>query len=103
MFSREIFSKSFYVLFRKNNQGNKLELKQDLKEMTSEIAIKMMAQQGELKEHLAKQIGQNNEKMLTGRTDTNKVIIFEGEKDLIGRTIEIKIVSEHKWYLKGEI
>ena len=54
----------FYVLFRKNNQGNKLELKQDLKEMTSEIALKMMAQQGELKEHLAKQIGQNNEKML---------------------------------------
>ena len=47
----------FYVLFRKNNQGNKLELKQDLKEMTSEIALKMMVQQGELKEHLAKQIG----------------------------------------------
>jgi len=43
----------------------------------------------------------NNEKMLTGRTDTNKVVIFEGEKDLIGKIINIKIVSQHRWYLKG--
>ena len=45
----------------------------------------------------------NNEKMLTGRTDTNKVVIFEGNEDLIGQTINIKIVSQHRWYLKGEI
>ena len=45
----------------------------------------------------------NNEKMLTGRTDTNKVVIFEGEEELIGKIINIKIVSEHKWYLKGEM
>ena len=43
----------------------------------------------------------NNEKMLTGRTDTNKVVIFEGNKELIGQTIKIKIVSQHRWYLKG--
>ena len=40
---------------------------------------------------------------LHGRTDTNKVVIFEGSKELIGKIIDIKIVSEHKWYLKGEI
>ena len=45
----------------------------------------------------------NNEKMLTGRTDTNKVVIFEGDSELIGKTVEIKIISEHKWYLKGEV
>ncbi|MBQ3145755.1 MAG: tRNA (N6-isopentenyl adenosine(37)-C2)-methylthiotransferase MiaB [Clostridia bacterium] len=44
----------------------------------------------------------NNEKMLTGRTDTNKVVIFEGDKELIGTTINIKIVSQHRWYLKGD-
>ena len=44
----------------------------------------------------------NNEQMLTGRTDTNKVVIFEGDKDLIGKTINIKIVSQHRWYLKGD-
>ena len=45
----------------------------------------------------------NNEKMLTGRTDTNKVVVFEGNKELIGKTININIVSQHRWYLKGEI
>ena len=45
----------------------------------------------------------NNEEMLTGRTDTNKVIIFKGSKELIGKMVDIKIISEHKWYLKGEI
>ena len=44
-----------------------------------------------------------NENMLTGRTDTNKVVNFEGTDDLIGKIIELKIVSEHMWYLKGEI
>ena len=45
----------------------------------------------------------NNQDMLTGRTDTNKVVIFEGPEELIGKIINIKIVSEHKWYLKGEV
>lgn len=45
----------------------------------------------------------NNKDMLTGRTDTNKVVIFEGPEELIGKIINIKIVSEHKWYLKGEV
>mgnify|MGYP004539994257 FL=1 len=45
----------------------------------------------------------NNQDMLTGRTDTNKVVIFEGPEGLIGKIINIKIISEHKWYLKGEV
>lgn len=45
----------------------------------------------------------NNSNMLTGRTDSNKVVIFEGSKDLIGKYIDIEIVSEHMWYLKGKI
>ena len=45
----------------------------------------------------------NNENMLTGRTDSNKVVVFEGNKEDINKIIKIKIVSEHMWYLKGEI
>lgn len=45
----------------------------------------------------------NNDNMLTGRTDSNKVVIFEGEDNLIGKVIDLKIISEHMWYLKGEI
>ena len=44
-----------------------------------------------------------NEKMLTGRTDSNKITIFEGEKDLINKVINVKITEDHMWYLKGEI
>lgn len=45
----------------------------------------------------------NNEEMLTGRTDSNKVVVFQGEKSLIGKIVKIKIISEHMWYLKGEL
>ena len=45
----------------------------------------------------------NNKDLLTGRTDSNKVVIFEGDKSLIGKMVDLKIVSEHMWYLKGEI
>ena len=45
----------------------------------------------------------NNEKLYTGRTSQNKVVIFEGNNELIGNVINIKIESEHLWYLKGKI
>ena len=40
--------------------------------------------------------------MLTGRTETNKVVNFEGKDELIGKVTDVKIESEHMWYLKGE-
>ena len=43
-----------------------------------------------------------NNKMLTGRTNSNKVVVFEGPDSLIGQVMDIKIISEHKWYLRGE-
>ncbi len=43
----------------------------------------------------------NNKDILTGRTESNKVVNFEGTEDLIGKIIDLKIVSQHMWYLKG--
>lgn len=43
-----------------------------------------------------------NENMLTGRTYSNKVVNFEGPKNLIGNMVKVKIISEHMWYLKGK-
>lgn len=43
-----------------------------------------------------------NENMLTGRSEFNKVVVFEGKNELIGKMVKIKIISEHMWYLKGE-
>lgn len=45
----------------------------------------------------------NNDELYTGRTSSNKVVVFEANDKLIGQVANIKIVSEHKWYLKGEI
>lgn len=45
----------------------------------------------------------NDKSMLTGRTDTNKVVVFKGSEELIGQILEVRITEEHKWYLKGEI
>ena len=44
-----------------------------------------------------------NSNFLTGRTDSNKVVIFEGDSSLIGKVVPVKIVSEHLWYLRGEV
>ena len=57
---------------------------------------------GKVERVLVEGKSKNNELMLTGRTDSNKVVVFEGSNDLIGKVIDLKIVSEHMWYLKGE-
>ena len=58
---------------------------------------------GTIQKILVEGTSKNNEEMLTGRTDSNKVVIFKGDKNLIGQMLELEIVSEHMWYLKGKI
>ena len=58
---------------------------------------------GTIQKVLVEGKSKNNSQMLTGRIDTNKVVIFQGKDEMIGKIIELKIVSEHMWYLKGEI
>ena len=57
---------------------------------------------GTVQKVLIEGISKNNENMLTGRTDSNKVVILEGDKKLIGKMVNLNIISEHMWYLKGE-
>ena len=45
----------------------------------------------------------NNDKLYTGRTSSNKTVIFEADDSYIGTIQKIKIISEHLWYLKGKI
>ena len=58
---------------------------------------------GTIHKILVEGFSKTNETLLTGRTDTNKVVVWEGDSDLIGKVVPIKIVSEHMWYLKGEL
>ena len=45
----------------------------------------------------------NNANMLTGRTDSNKVVVFEGDDSYVGKLLPVRVVSEHLWYLKGVV
>ena len=44
-----------------------------------------------------------NDELYTGRTSQNKVVIFEADDSFIGKVVNVKIESQHLWYLKGEI
>ena len=68
----------------------------------SQIAERNKEYIGTTQKVLVEGTSKNNENMLTGRTDSNKVVVFEGNKDLIGTMQELKITEEHMWYLKGE-
>ena len=53
---------------------------------------------------LVEGISKNNDNMFEGRTDTNKVVIFEpNESNKIGDIVAVEITEAHKWYLKGKI
>lgn len=74
-----------------------------LKELYEEIIAENNKEYiGTTQEILVEGYSKTNDSFLTGRTDTNKVVIFEGDSNLIGTTIPVKIISEHMWYLKGE-
>lgn len=57
---------------------------------------------GTIQKVLVEGPSKNNQELLTGRTDSNKVVIFEGETKLKNEIIKLKIISEHIWYLRGE-
>ncbi len=44
-----------------------------------------------------------NEAMLSGRTTTNKTVIFAGEPSLIGQIVSVKITEAQTWILKGAL
>lgn len=44
-----------------------------------------------------------NENTLSGRTDTNKVVVIDADKKYINNIVDVKITADCMWYLKGEI
>ena len=45
----------------------------------------------------------NNENFFEGRTETNKIVIFEKGNLCEGDIVDIKITESHKWFFKGEV
>ena len=44
----------------------------------------------------------NDKNMLSGRTDSSKIVNFKGSKELAGKYVKVKITQAHTWSLNGE-
>ena len=58
---------------------------------------------GSVEEVLVEGLSKTNPHMLTGRTRNNRILIFSGEKHLIGSFISVKITRSTTFSLFGEI
>ena len=59
---------------------------------------------GTIQDILIEGSSKNDETKYTGRTDSNKVVVFEPNgKEKIGDITKVKITENHKWFLSGEI
>lgn len=57
---------------------------------------------GQTVEVLVESESKNNSAVLAGRTRTNKLVHFEGPKELIGTFVQVKITETPTFYIKGE-
>lgn len=58
---------------------------------------------GETLEVLVEEVSKNNPDVLTGRSRTNKLVHFKGDKDLIGSIVNIKIDNVKTFTLEGNL
>ncbi|WP_278287291.1 tRNA (N6-isopentenyl adenosine(37)-C2)-methylthiotransferase MiaB [Caloranaerobacter ferrireducens] len=66
-----------------------LEINQKLKDKIVEV--------------LVEEISKTDKTKVTGRTRTNKVVHFPGDKNLIGKLVNVKITNPKTWTLEGEL
>jgi tRNA-2-methylthio-N6-dimethylallyladenosine synthase len=48
-------------------------------------------------------VSKNNDQVLSGYTESNKVVHFKGDTSLVGKIIKVKITESHTYSLIGEI
>ena len=76
------------------------KLKKLYEEILPKLNEKMVGKEYKL---LVEGKSKTNDELYTGRTSQNKVVIFEADDSFIGKVVNVKIESQHLWYLKGEI
>lgn len=64
---------------------------------------KNKAEIGKIHKVIVESTSKNNENMLSGRTFSNKLIHFKGDKSLIGQVVKVKITNHTSFTLEGEI
>ncbi len=75
-------------------------LKQKFEEITNEVNDKMV---GKVYDILVEGRSKTNDKLYTGRTNKNKVLVFGAKDEDVGNVVKVKVISNNLWYLKGDI
>lgn len=70
------------------------------KEITLEINKKLEGKQLEV---LVEGPSERDKKRLSGRTRTNKVVVFDGSPELVGSLVNVRITKARLWSLDGEM
>src|SRR5690606_24603660 len=61
------------------------------------------ALRGQTVEVLVEGESKTNADMLSGRTRTNKLVHFQGSKELIGTFVNVHVTEPMTWFIKGEL
>lgn len=74
-------------------------------ELQKEISTKINKKlEGEILEVLVdKKSKRNIENQFSGRTGTNKTVVFTGKQNLLGQLVNVKIIKSSPWTLYGEL
>ncbi|MBR6902071.1 MAG: tRNA (N6-isopentenyl adenosine(37)-C2)-methylthiotransferase MiaB [Synergistaceae bacterium] len=75
-----------------------------LNELQDKITLEINQElTGKIFEVLVDGSAPKGENLLQGRTPSDKVVIFEGSKKLLGEFVNVKIISAEAWCLHGEV
>lgn len=77
---------------------------QKLTELLNEISLRKNEKLvGNTYEVLVEEVSKNNPEVLTGRTRSNKLVHFKGDKNLIGALVNVNIDTAKTFFLEGTI
>ncbi len=77
---------------------------QELIEVQNAISLeKNLEEVGKTHEVLVEKVNKNDPAKLESRTRTNKLVMFAGDPQLIGRFVNVKIIEAGTWHLDGEV
>lgn len=85
------------------NKEKSLRFRELVKALEEEMEPIVNKTIGNTYEVLVDGVSEKNENMLSGYTETNKLVHFKGDKSLIGKIVKVKILESHTYSFLGEL
>ena len=77
--------------------------KELVKHLEVSISASSNAMVGKIYDVLVDGYSKTDDQMLSGYTESNKLVHFKGDESLVGQIIKVKILESHTYSLIGEI